>query len=73
MLSGESHRRLALLGLSPPPPPLSVAERVRVMRDMATALVYLHAVIPGVKAPTRPPAPTAGGWRFGLTLRWSYC
>ena len=43
-------RRLAMLGLSPPPPPLRVAERVRVMRDMATALAYLHSVVPGVKA-----------------------
>ncbi|EOD25027.1 hypothetical protein EMIHUDRAFT_53741, partial [Emiliania huxleyi CCMP1516] len=39
-------QRLRMLGFERPPPPLSSAERLRVLRDAASALHYLHTRSP---------------------------
>ncbi|EOD21482.1 hypothetical protein EMIHUDRAFT_57076, partial [Emiliania huxleyi CCMP1516] len=39
-------QRLRMLGFETPPPPLSAAARLRVLRDAARALHYLHTLSP---------------------------
>ena len=56
-----SWQRLATLGFDEPPPPLGWKERLRVLRDAARALVYLHTPSEGKSVLLR--APTCAGPR----------
>ena len=49
MPTAAGRQRLAQLGRATEPQPLSVSERLGILRDVTEALVYLHSVEPGVK------------------------